>query len=202
MAVFSINLIRKRTLPPRTRRRLFWGMIAYLALCGAVLVVIANRGTRRLQATERSRQQIAVMERQFCDQHPGQQDLLLYGKTVKQELSSLAETLEAVDLVCRERVYLARVLLALSQPLPKNVDLLKLSLNNNRQTLEFEIAFPIGESGDAVDAARLVASWNENADLTAQVGTISSVKSQRLRKESQLFDVWQFAGALKSKGTP
>jgi len=42
MADFQINLIKDIVLPFSKRRLVFWGMLAYVALCGVVLAWVAS----------------------------------------------------------------------------------------------------------------------------------------------------------------
>jgi hypothetical protein len=199
MATFGINLIRDYTPPPETRRMIFLGMIVYLVVCGVILVFLSHRGASRLVATHGMRLQIGVLENQFRREHPGQNNLLVYGRELKQQMEEFAGKLEAINAVCDQRTDLARILLSLSAPLPRDVNIASVNLDREKGAVEFEVAFLVGEHGEAVDASRLIAAWNSDPALMAQVGRISSMKSERRRLEGKTLDVWRFECALPRK---
>jgi hypothetical protein len=199
MATFRINLIRDYTPPPETRRMIFMGMVMYLAVCGVILVFLSYRGARRLVAANGMRTQIGVLENQFCREHPGRNNILVYGRELKQQMDEFAGKLATINAVCDQRVDLARILLCLSAPLPKDVNVASVDLDREKGAVEFEVAFLVGERGEAVDASQLIAVWNSDSALMARVGKISSMRSERRKMEGKALDVWRFGCALRGK---
>ena len=199
MTAFRINLIRGLTPTAKQRERIFWGMISYLVLCGVALVGIAYYETRRLAATFGLRADIALLDAQFRNEHPGQTDILRYAKKMKEQLFECADKLESVRWIQTTRVTLAPILLALAAPLPSDIDIAGLQIDSEKRTLEFELIVPITGMGERVDAGRLIGIWNEDPALISRVGKISSAKSQRQSMEGKPVYVLRFTASLLSK---
>lgn len=195
-ATFRINLIRGSIAPRATRRRIFWGMLLYLALCGGILAGVANHATRRLMAISTQRAQIAAMAAEFRRDHPGQTDMARYAARLKDEAAAYANKLEIIGGIRSRRMDVARVLLALAKPLPGNVDLANLRLDGRKRSLDFELAFPVKGAG-GVDAGPLIDAWNQNAAIMENVGRIGSVRSRRQTVQGNPVEMLEFAGVGK-----
>jgi hypothetical protein len=199
MVVFHINLIRGTIAPPRTRRRIFWGMLLYLGVCGGVLAAIANRATHRLVAVSEQGQQIVKLADAFRQKHPGEADMAGYAERLRQEAAAYAEKMEAIGGIRDRRVDAARVLLALTRPLPRDVDLVNFRMDGQKRTLDFELAFPVRAAGGS-EAGALLDIWNQEATIRANVGRIGSVRSQRNTIQGDPVELLTFAGAGVDKG--
>jgi hypothetical protein len=200
MNPFRINLIKSRTLSRETRRRIFLGLVAYVLVCGAILVALSYRSTQELTASRRMRGEIARLERRFQEEHPGEKDIVRYGRQLEKELETLGGKIELIKGVCERRTELAGIILALSAPLPADVNISGLDLNTEKNKLEFDVNFPINEPNATIDATPLINAWNRNPDLTSQVGKISSVRSQKKRIDAQSVENWHFTCAIQTGG--
>ena len=201
MVPFTINLIKEHTAPPQQRKRMFVGMVIYLVACGVILVGMAYHATQRLVRAAALQAETVRLEARFERQHPGEKDIVAYARGLKAALDDHAVKLESVRATRGKRVDLARVLLALSAPLPGDVNIVSFEFNEDQGALEFELVVPVGGGGEAMDASQLVGIWNGDPALMSRVGKISSSRSQRQRLEGTAVYVMHFACTVLKKDT-
>jgi len=200
MAVFRINLIRDSTPPPETRKAVFRAMVIYVAFWGVLLVATVYAGTKTLIAVQGKRQDAVGAEREFRVMHPGA-DVITYGVDVKQQLQTAVAQLETLNAVRAQRLDLPRVLLALTAPLPTDVNIISWDADREKGSIGFDLMFPVGEGGQAMDVSRLIAAWNADPLLVEQVRKVSSVRSQRQKVGGNVVETWRFACGASGGGS-
>lgn len=195
MVTFKINLLRNQVAPQPIRRKIFRAMALYLTVSGCLLILLGFRAARKLQSAFQDRQKIARMEERFREQHPGFTDIVPYGRELNQKLDKMSEAIQTCNAACENRVELARILLALSAPLPATVNISAVELSQTRKTFEFEVDFPVEGASETIDATRLLQVWNSDPTLSSQIGRISSVRSQKRNMQGRFVENWRFAGS-------
>ena len=192
MGPFSINLIKEQAPSPAARRRIFLGMLGYVFACGCALILASYGATRKLVMTSNMRDEINRLEAGFRKNHSGHSDILLFGRNLKLQVEQASQKLELINKICAGRTELARVLLALSAPLPANVNISGVQLDREKKTLEFDVDFPVGGANETIDATQLIAAWNGNAALMSELSKIGSVRSQKRTVEGRVVENWHF----------
>ena len=201
MPEFAINLIKNRVMPLHKRRRLFWGMMLYLALCAASLATILWMAARALVRAARHRDDMALIVQEFRESHPGQDDILLYAESLMDRGGQLAGVLEVVKENIRSRADLAKILAGITGALPEDIQLVDFSLDGAKQMVTFDLAAQIvSEADHLTDAGELVGLWNHDARLASQLQQIQSVASNRRSIDGKSVFVLRFSGKSAAGG--
>jgi len=201
MVAFRINLIRDSALPPESRRAVFWAMFVYLAVWGALLTAVAYGGTKLLVDLRKQRLDASVAEISFRAAHPGASDIAAYGRDTSAQLQRAVDRLEALNRLHAQCPDLPRVLLALAAPLPGDVNIVSFEMDRGKSTVVFDLALPVGEAGESIDVSRLIAVWNSDTALSAQLRRISSLRSQRQKVDGKTIETWRFTATTEGGGS-
>jgi hypothetical protein len=199
-AAFGINLIRTRTLSRERRRALFWGLIVYLSLCSVALVWVVYDSTTRLVAAWRQRGEMAALEEQFRRDNPDEAEIMAYAQDLSGTAARYAGQLGIIQSVLGKRVALPGILRGILEPLPDNVRLFNLTLDDRKRELLFELVVPIPRKGETVGSGELVAAWNDDDMLMSRVGQVRSVVSKRQRIDGVHVFVLKFACPVGDEG--
>ncbi len=197
MLMFEINLLKDRTASAPVRRALFWGVAAYLVVCIVLLAWFANSSTLRLLQARRLRREIEAAERDFQRAHHRAEDILEFARRAKTRLEMDAQSLEAIEQLIRNRVSLVNIISALTAPLPAGVDLLKLSLDDKDNEINFSVVIPEGRAEQQLSSGRLTSIWNVDETLQTRVERIRAVSTRRDRVDGRAVVVMQFSAGLK-----
>lgn len=200
MVAFRINLIRESALPPESRRAVFWAMFVYLAFWGLAMVWVAYSGTRTLMAVHGERLSASRAETSFRATHPGALNIATYGRETRAQLERAVAELESVNIVHAKRLDLPRVLLALTAPLPNDVNIVALDMDREKGALVFDLALPVGGAGEVIDVSRLITVWNSDPALVAEGRKVTSLRSQRQRVNGKVVETWRFTAAVAGEG--
>ena len=202
MPEISMNLIRDRIPPPRRRRRMFWGMIAYLAICALALAAISYQTGRQLVASARERSDIQRYEAEFRRTNPEDNDILAYCERLNRRGDQTAALMETVQEKVVTRADVAVMLVGIAADLSAEIRLLDFALDSESQSVNFKLAAPIlSSSGRLTEAGEWVALWNQNPELTAELNRIQSVESTRTTFEGQPIFALRYEGKPARGGT-
>ncbi len=189
---FQVNLIKGEALPAPKRQALFWGMLGYLAICGLVLVVVANTAARRAVRAARLQREIASIESRFRSESGKQVGVLDYADTQRREMERCTQRLAVIESVLGRRLSLTTILYRLAVALPPGVELLAFEVEDDKPDLIFDIMVPEQDAAPLVDAGRLVAEWNRDEELRGVVHRIRSAETERRRIRSESVYVFKF----------
>ena len=195
MADFRINLVKDTVLPFRKRRLVFWGMLVYVVLCGAILAWIARAGTRSLIETSSRRELVAAEEREFRASAGTDADIVSYAATVEREMRECHTKLQSVNAILAKRVGLARILGGLVAPLPHEVNIIGFEMDDSEETIKFSVAAR-GTGKDAFSAGQYIALWSRDEGLMSMIGGIRSTISERKTTEGAPLMIFRFECAL------
>lgn len=179
MPLFDINLIRDRVPTARRRYAIYWGMIAYLALSGLLLLAATLFSVHRYLHTEDDRRGIAQLHREFAAETRGKDDILACTSGMKSEIDDAAERVQSIDRLLKDRANLPRILLGLITPMPPEFAIDDIALRRAGRSVSFTLLVPEDhpEPNQAISA--LVQEWNEAASLGAEVEAIQPVSRHR-----------------------
>jgi hypothetical protein len=181
VSVFNINLVTGDVLPRKRRAALFWGMVLYLMVCGAVLALIAYQTTRSFVKTSNERDSIRRSEDEFKELHLASGDLDAGLQQLREQLDRECMRLTVIDGILEKRTNMAVILAALSQGLPPDLYILNVASEEKKKTLTFDLVIPVGKSIGSPNASELIAHWTGKESLMREVSTIRSLVSERQR---------------------
>lgn len=202
MAIVRINLLRDRV-PPRARRvRLFYGMLAYLAASGVVLVVISAQQTQAVLRLLREERILDAAERWFRRQYPQFGRLTEFAEDVRLGLTHCQAQLSAIDRTLQRRADLAPLLLALTEPMLPGMRLTMFSFDREKKAISFEVAVPATMYNRRSDREiDLMAAWNSNPVLKTRLRSRPSlIGTRRARGPTGFEYVLSFGGVLRDGG--
>jgi hypothetical protein len=74
-------------------------------------------------------------------------------------------------------------------------------MDREKGSVVFDMALPVGESGESIDVSRLIAVWNSDSALGAQLHRISSLRSQRQKVDGKTIETWRFTATTERGGS-
>ena len=201
MADFEINLIRDRVLSKPFRKGLFWGILAYLALCSIGLAIVVQRAALRMvDATEQYRE-MKVIDEQFHADHPDEKDVLSYAQGLRQRMVLSGDVLGGVSACLRENVSLPPILLGLAKPLPSESVLVNVDLDIKKGTIQFSVMSP-ARKGRSMTAGQIIDHWNREGTLDSHLKEIRAETSQRQYRSGQPVLVHRFSATFANAKGP
>ena len=199
MAVYEINLIRERTTSPGMRKFLFWGMVVYLALCGAILVRVSNQAAKKLVVAMENGRHVQALERQFRRTGADRDPILAHARRLRDEIASYSGKLEAIGRGTARRLDLAQMMIRLAVPLPDGLSLARMSVDRAEGQIEFDVVAPADRSAYSVTASDLISLWEKDEVLMSRLQRIRAVISERRRMGQRTVLVLQFASPLPAQ---
>ena len=172
MVDFRINLAKTVTSTPEHRRKLYNGMIIYLAICAAGLVYVAYLASFNVVDASRANHQRRLLvstDRTVSD----------FGKTFYRnpdkalgELKLYASDLALLKEVFSQRTHFVPVLNELFANFPKDVAVESLDASAEKKSITF------GLVGSSKSVKELQAAWKQSAELGEFVHSIKQVKGE------------------------
>ncbi len=181
MSTFNINLVAADVLPRKRRAMLFWAIVSYLVVCGALLVLIAYGTTRSFVRTASERDAIRRSEAEFEQLYPSGGNTESGLRQLRESLDRECMRLTVIDGILEKRTNVSVILAALSQGLPPDLYILNVGLEEKKTTLTFDLVIPVGKSIGSPNASELIAHWTAKESLMREVSTIRSLVSERQR---------------------
>ena len=199
MHEFSVNLIRDRVLSPLRRRVLYRVMVAYLAVSGAALAATIGFVTSQWVGARNLRDELDEMERGFARSHPQQSGIAASAAALAAATAHRIGLLRSVDRQLAGRAQPTRLLYHLVLSLPSGITLQTFALDATERSVTFDLLVPGTKAEAESGPSELVARWNQNAALGAQIGGISYLGSQRKSNAEKTDVVWRFSARLARK---
>jgi hypothetical protein len=179
MATYEINLIRDRVPTAGRRKRVYWFMMVYCLACGAVLVAVANRESKAFLKTAKASKESRDIEARFRERHPNQEGVVPYAEALRNRMEQVSGELEGIQTVLEKRANVARILLALLAPLPRDMMIIDFQFNLKSNKLSFNLMVPKERPEDSRDFGELLAEWNNSERLQMEVRQIQTVSRKR-----------------------
>lgn len=197
MTGWRTNLMREYVPSPAQRRQYYLGMIVFLAGCGLALVVIVHLATLRLVDTVHERNKIAQMEAKFRSLHgdlSGSLDQVV-GR-LETELKQAQGRLASVQRLVSRQVRLDRLLGGLCQPLPRDVQLVRLDVRPGERVARFDLAMPDLPEQEQGRARALLEAYAAQPLLETELRDIRVVARQTQRVGDRAVAILRFEGRL------
>lgn len=195
--LFKINLIRGLAPSPERRRRLYSLMIAYFLATGGATVAVLGHHARLAVRLWSANRVVDAQERWFRRQYPAFGRLSEFADDLRMGLSVCRDQLTAVQQVIRRRTDLSPLMAALLEPMSPGMRLLSFSMDREKKTINFEVAFPTWlferRSRGEVD---ILAAWNGNPLLKTRLRSIALTGTHRARGPTGFEYVLTFSGLL------
>ena len=201
MAVFEINMVRERVMPPAHRTAWLWFRLVYLGACGALLAYLLNTITRDVVAANQRSDELSRIEAKTLrpGSPSGGSEVLSYAHKLGQEMARHVDALDTVNRVLGRRPSLAQILAGLATPLPAGARLGRYELGGEKREMVFDIYVVPDGTGEGLFPRDLIALWRKDAALTSALEAIESLHSQQTRFSGRSIDVWTFTCRLTER---
>lgn len=198
MAEYNINLINDTVMPPQRRRLTHSLLVAYLLICGVILVVVSYRETRILMAAFGNRGELTRLDSEFRAGYPGHDTIEDYDQVLDQKMHHTVDKLAAIGDVLDRQTSVSGLMLWLTEPLPAEMFLADFNIEGDDREVRFAIAVPAFRAGGkTLEANDLIALWEENPELMDRVDDLKLLISRRQMLDRRRMRVWSFSGQLK-----
>ncbi|VGO17541.1 hypothetical protein PDESU_06138 [Pontiella desulfatans] len=178
MAVdFKINLAKDLTSTPEERARFYNGMLVYLVVCAALMVLVAYLASVNMQQFLANRQERIQLLRTVSSVSDIDQSAFRNPGKVYADLETHAMTIADLKKALGQRVLLLPIMHNLFIDLPEGVSLQSLSANKSKLDFGLVMPPPSDSAGDPVKQLR--SAWEENEELMKRVSTIRPVTGER-----------------------
>ena len=198
MTMLEVNLIKDRVLAPRRRKVLYWAMLAYLGLCGILLVVVVYFDTYRMTAAIDYMREAAAIRKAFHEAHPEEKDLITFARGLERDLQADIRRVETIEDLVERNAHLTRILLGLSVPMPRDIALTEFRLDHQAQKVAFTLSYAEDHEQEAMDLFTL---WNASTNLGREVSDLRSVSQNRSPQAEMDIVNLEVEGTLKGKGS-
>lgn len=173
MVDYRINLAKSITSTPAQRRKLYNGMIIYLAICAAGLVYTAYLASANIiEAYSASRQRRNIISAVSSASGFSKSFFKNPGKAYD-ELNLDAASLESLKTAFSQRTHFLPVLNQLFTDFPLDIAVESLEASAANHTITFGLVGP----GKSVKAQQLI--WKKNRALNELVRSIKQVKGEQ-----------------------
>ena len=179
MSWCDIDLARDLVCSPKTRRRIYWGMLLYLVAATGLLVLTANRATSDIKDGMELHRRALLIQNGFRATHPSATSMRNYAEQMKQTLLKNKQRIESVNTALPDKVQTMLPLMVslINQPGGSQLHKLKFTQQNRigDPELEFSIRIPAAQRG----AADFLQRWKTDELLADQFTTITPANTQR-----------------------
>ncbi|HMP75846.1 MAG TPA: hypothetical protein PKE12_06070 [Kiritimatiellia bacterium] len=200
MIEYRINLLRGRVPSPEIRRKRYWVMLAYLAVTGALLVLVLGWGTSRLLQARECRVRSEALEAQFRALYPDGDGIREYAALLRRQMAAQQASLQALDRRYATRVSPAPMVQAMAFSLPPGAVLRYFSVDGKDRLATFEILVIGGRAGKLGGPTELMAQWEKNQDISARLQNITFLGSQVEGVMARDDTIWRFQAGIIGKG--
>ena len=195
----NINLIRGRVPGAARRKLMYLGMLAYLGITGCILAWEANRGAHRLEVAGRQRFDLVRLENEFRARYGEDADIVETATALEGRLDATAKRLDQFSIAARQTLLPARVLVGLSQPLPRPLRVTSLQLDAETRRADFSVAEPVNDSGSTLHARELIELWMAHPLLVSQFEDIETLGTERTLLLGQATILHRFTARLQGR---
>ncbi len=202
MARFEINLIRHQIIPPGRRRILFWCVLSHLLLCAAAMSVVSYHGLHAIVAATAAKAEEARLEVEFAKLHPGGKGISACEQEAGTQLRQVTDRIAGINRVLEQRTNLARLIVPLLMPLPREVMLNHLELDRAKGEVLFDLLVTAGNGEDGVFASHVMQTWRETPALASSIGRIKAISTQRRSVDGQQLLMLKYSYRLNGSREP
>jgi hypothetical protein len=196
--MYELNLIKDRAIPPRRRKALYWSLLVYLGLCGALLVLVVYVDTYKMIAAVEYMREAREIRRTFSEKHPGEKDIISFARSLEREIQADIKKVQAIEDLVDRNAHLTRILLGLTVPMSQGITVDDFRLDHGTRKLTFTLQVPEDEAEMAMD---LIAVWNASTNLNREVSRFETVSRNEPSREGQAMVLLEVEGTLKGKGS-
>lgn len=194
------NLTRFAVPTPALRKAIYLGMLLYLVLCGVFMAWVLHRSALHVMETVHARTEIRALERSFRRLYGEQEGSLpSLARQLEADLEQTQAQLAVVRKLLERRVHLPRLVAGLIQPLPPDVQFVRMEMNRTRGLLEFDLAMPDAPDRELAHARSLVDAWNASPVLAGELEDIRIVARNTQRLGEEAIVVLRLEGRLTAR---
>ncbi|HEY5653691.1 MAG TPA: hypothetical protein VIR63_04910 [Pontiella sp.] len=174
---YHINLSKDQTSTPEARKQFYNGMLIYLCLCFAALVLVAYLSSINIRSYVENKQDQNGLMKEVKAVCGIEEDSFRNPDKIYKALNADALQLQKLKQVLGRRTHLLPVIHSLFMELPEGVVLQDLSANRNKIVFDLVMPQVSEEAGNPV--RDLQKAWEENKDLKQRVATIRPQTGER-----------------------
>lgn len=198
MKMFEVNLIRDRVLAPQRRKAFYWGMLAYLGLCGILLVFVVYTDTYRMIAAVDYMREATAIRKAFSEEHPGEKEPIAFARNLEKEIQADIKRVETIQDLVERNAHLTRILLGLSVPMSRNITITEFRLDHKGSKVAFTLSYPEDREAEAMD---LFTVWNASTNLHREIGDLRTVSQRQSPRDDLDVVRLEVEATLKGKGS-
>jgi len=197
MPTFQINLIRNRPVPLPQRRPMALALLLYLLVSGSVLAWAVHQATREVQAARLQTRLIREQSQRFLSMRKGWRSLDAYAQSLRRQMGQAGATLGTVGQLLRKRLPVAHLLRDLAAPLPDNVHLINIEIDQAGGMLRFDLAIPMDAPDGTPNMSAILSAWRSAPLLKRAAADLRERSSQQSTLKGSPVFLMHFEAALQ-----
>lgn len=192
---FNINLAKDITSSEEERLKFYNGMLVYLVVCAALLVLSAYLTSLNLNAFLQNRDERKTLIETTVAVSGVQEDAFKNPEAAYVELDMYSRKVRSLKKLLGQRVQLLPIVNNLFSEMPSGVALQNLAANKTKVTFGLIMPPPSDEGGDLSKDLR--EAWEKNEELMRHVTSIRALTGERQTVGSELMYHIRFECILK-----
>lgn len=202
MNINEINLARGLVWNARQRRRIYWGMVAYLLVASLLLIFTAGRVTRRIQESEGLIRRTQALQSRFQALYPGHPGMEIYAGKLKEDIQKKSVWAAAINSAMPPSVYSSLSLLNLMAGGEQNGRINKLSFEqcgkiNGGPELTFSIMVANAVNGVEIQAHDSLQQWRNDPVLARDFSAITPMTTERGSSASEGYSIVKYKAVFR-----
>lgn len=179
MTTFHINLIADRVPDYRRRRAFYCRMCLYLLVCGAVAIVVVNRGAKAVFNRLDRRSETRNILRLCALEYPGVTDLAAALERERVTLDNRVRQIRNLTGILTARRPVSPIVFGLARHLPPHIRVLRLEWQSAHPCMELDLACDDPDAAGDISATDMIAAWKQDAALMDWIEDIRPATMQR-----------------------
>ena len=201
MTKFRINLIKGHVPDYRQRRRLYWGMHAYILLTGILLVIVCHRAADDVMTSLQVIEDAHAIKSQFRREQGKSVRMEEHLHGISQDLERKIGDMERLGATMNGRILLSPILSGIALSLEHDMKLARFELEDTSHNFEFDIACLDTNAATEVDSSVLIDAWQTDPVIMEAVQYITPALIQKQLLGSSGAVMLKFTGTAR-KGAP
>lgn len=198
MTTYQLNMARDQVLTLEKRRRWLHWVFSYLAVSIVVIAAAAYYLTLSVVDFSARTKAMDEAERRFLRQRPGILSVEKSLMKVTSEMVGVTAGLDAVAQFSAMTQKSAAIMLGFAESLPQGVELGRLVLDGDGETVKVEVYVPASMKLDnGLTLPHMISRWESSPLLTNRVRQITSENSASVKFDGRDFMSWRFTGAME-----
>ncbi|MFH1479350.1 MAG: hypothetical protein ABIG92_06235 [Candidatus Omnitrophota bacterium] len=172
-------------------------IISYFFLCTILLFLTCNFITSKAIAIIDTKKDIHKMRDNFYELRPEVKDVFKYSQSIKKEILSYSEKLEAIEDVLSNRIDLGVILRGFRELLIPGSYIDNFYLSSDSKTLVFDVIVSANKAGENFNAGYIAHAFRSNKDLMSYIKNIESSKTYKKGDQKEGKYISEFLCSLR-----